>query len=247
MRRTTADDLHVVDAIVVGRQEQGEEDRIVRLLTPQEGLVSAWANRARRPRSPFGLLDLGVGARVTLRRGRGAGDLASLVAVEILAPRLGVRARLERLGPAAVACEAVRGFATTAPDPRLFGCLETALLLLDQHPDDPQSGFLAALLAKLLTFAGLAPALDRCPECGGPPASPMAWWLDGGGAFHVAHLAPDAAGAPRIELTTLAQLAHLRRTPLLDCYAAAGELAPLLALTEHHLGHGLRARMWLQG
>lgn len=236
-----------VDGIVVGRLDQGETDRIVRLLTPDEGLVSVWANRARLAKSPFSTLDLGVRARVGVRARAltAPGDLVTGIGVEVLEARVGIRSRLERLGPAAIACEAAAGLATTAADPRIFGCLETALLLLDRHGDDPGQGFTAALLAKLLTFGGLAPALDRCPVCGQPPVEPMAWFEPGGGAFHVAHLPPDAAGSPRIAVPTLLQLAQLRRIPLLDGYGAHAELAPMLSLVESHLGHALKARAWL--
>ena len=240
-RRTT----ETVDAIVVGRLDQGEDDRIYYLLTAERGRVSAWGNRARRAKSPFVGLDLGVRARVGLRSG--SSDLYTLVGAEVLESRIGLRARLERLGPAAIACEVAGALATTVPDTRLFGCLETALLLLDQHPEDPSDGFLAALLAKLLTFGGLAPALERCPACGEAPALPMAWVPQGGGAFHVDHVPPDVAGSPRIPLEDLAQLAQLRRLPLLQAYGERAAVAPMLALVEAHLGQGLRARVWLQG
>ncbi len=238
-----------VDAIVVGRLDVGEQDRVFRLLTAESGLVSGWANRARAARSPFAVLDLGVRVSVGVRRRPRSevGDLVTITGVQVVEPRIGVRGDLDRLGPAALACELAAGLGTTVPDPRLFGCLETALLLLDQHPELPGTGFLAALVAKLLTFAGLAPALERCPGCGAAPERPMAWFAGGGGAFHVEHLPPDAAGAPRIELEALTTLASLRRMPLLDAYAVAGELAPMLALAEWHLGHSLRARVWLQG
>lgn len=236
-----------MDAIVVGRLDVGEQDRVFRLLTPESGLVSGWANRARAPRSPFTVLDLGVRANVGVReRPRSeVGDLVTITGAQVVEPRIGIRGQLERLGPAALACELAGALATTVPDPRLFGCLETALLLLDQHSETPGPGFLAALVGKLLTFAGLAPALERCPACERPPASPMAWFPGGGGAFHVDHLPPDAAGAPRIEPEALATLAALRRMPLLDAYTLPGDLAPMLALAEWHLGHALRARVWL--
>lgn len=234
-----------LDAIVVGRLDQGEEDRVLRLLTAERGLVSVWANRARRARSPFGALDLGVRAHVGVRT-RGASELATLMGAEVVEARIGLRGRLERLGPAALACEVAGGLATAVPDPRLFGCLETALMLLDRHPDDPAPGFVAALLAKLLTFAGVAPALERCVACGGAPSEPMAWVDHAGGAFHVAHLTPDLAGAPRIDPAELSRLAALRRAPLLDAYAQPADAAPLLALVEAQLGHAMRARVWLQ-
>ncbi len=240
-------ETRTLDGIVVGRQDQGEEDRIVRVLTAEEGLVSVWASRARRARSPFAVLDLAVRVRLTVRGapGKGAGDLHNAVSVEVVEARVGLRTRLERLGPAAVACETAGALATTVPDPRLFGCLETALILLDQHDDDPAPGFLAALLTKLLTFGGVAPALDRCPHCGLPPSTPMAWSEVGGGAFHVHCLPPDAAGAARVDLADLAQLARLRRLPMLDAWAEPAIVGPMLSLVEAHLGHALRARAWL--
>ena len=75
----------------------------------------------------------------------------------------------------------------------------------------------------------------------------MSWVEQGGGAFHVEHVPPDVAGSPRITLDDLAQLARLRRMPLLQAYGEPAVLAPMLALVEAHLGQGLRARVWLQG
>ena len=238
-----------MDGIVVGRLDVGEQDRIIRLLTAHLGLVSAWASRARAPRSPYTTLDLGVRADVGLRaRSRAdGGDLYTLTGVAVTEARVGIRGQLERLGAAAVACEVAGGLATSQADPRLFGCLETALLLLDQHPEPPGDGFVAGLLAKLLTFAGLAPALERCPACGVPPSAPMAWHPSGGGAYHVDHLPPDVAGSPRVDIDALAQLATLRRRPLLDAYLLPGEVGRMLSLAEAHLGHPLRARAWLRG
>jgi hypothetical protein len=48
-------------------------------------------------------------------------------------------------------------------------------------------------------------------------------------------------------LEDLAQLAQLRRLPLLQAYGERAAVAPMLALVEAHLGQGLRARVWLQG
>jgi DNA repair protein RecO (recombination protein O) len=52
------------DGIVVGRQDYGEADRILRLLTPDAGRVAVIARGARSDRSRWASLDIGVRALV---------------------------------------------------------------------------------------------------------------------------------------------------------------------------------------
>ena len=58
--------------IVVGHVDYGEADRIVHLLTPEQGRVAAMARGARKSRKRFGgALDLGNRIRTHISRGKG--------------------------------------------------------------------------------------------------------------------------------------------------------------------------------
>lgn len=190
-------------AIVVGRQDYGEADRILRLLSPEEGRISAMLRGARRRR---GDVDLGCRVRLSLRHGRG--ELDNVAAVDVEDPRASLREGLGRLAAAAYACELCAAFAHAGqPEPRLYGLLETTLLLLDAASADPGPALLPVLEAKLLSFAGLTPVLDRCVACREPLAEPLFYAATG-----VAH-GHCGAGAP-VTLAFVRALEAARRAPL---------------------------------
>jgi DNA repair protein RecO (recombination protein O) len=231
------------DGIVVGRHDFGESDRIVRLLTPGEGRVGVLARGARAGRSRWAVLDLGCHARVRTRPGRG--DLEPLVDVELLDARVHLRSSLGRLSLAAYACELCGALARDGhPEPRLFGLLEMALLLLDAAEADPGPAFRAALEAKALTFAGVAPVLDRCAVCNEPVANEMVFAPSAGGLVHRG-CAPAEAGLRPVTAAHAAALEHARRAPLRDVLDGAlppGPTALLHDAIAHHLGRPLASR-----
>jgi DNA repair protein RecO len=152
-------------AIVVGRQDWGETDRILRLVTAEEGRVGAF-QRGGQKRD--GGLDVGVRARVRWRA-RNEG-LVTLTGAEVEDARLHLRGSFARLALSQYACALTMEFVHEGqPDPRQFALLETALLVLDHASADPQRAFLAAFELKVLTFAGVAPeiirASPRLEEC----------------------------------------------------------------------------------
>lgn len=235
--------------VVVGRQDFGEVDRVVRLLTPDAGVVAVFATGARRARSPYAGLDLGARVRARVREGRG--DLARLAGVEVEDGRVGVRRALGRMVAAAYACEVCGGLgAIGAGDPRLFGLLETALLLLDASVDDPAEAFLAGVEAKALTFAGFAPVLDRCAACGKALEEPLRMDPLAGGAVHAGCVSAGEARREAVSLGLVRALEDARRTPLrelLDSGLPPGPVRVLGDLVEAHLGRALVARRLLDG
>ena len=66
-----------IEGIVVGLVDLGEADRIVRLLTADEGRTSVLARGARGSRRRYGGV-FELGARVQVERGRGRGPLPSV-------------------------------------------------------------------------------------------------------------------------------------------------------------------------
>lgn len=227
-------------AIVVGMQDYAEADRIVRLLSPDHGRVSALARRARASKRRFGgALDIGNRVDAALRPGRGS--LWHVDEVRLVDGRLGAREDLSRLSLLAYACELVSSLARQDhAEPRLFGLLDMACVLLDNMEEPPGDLFRLALEAKALTFAGFTPVLDRCATCGKPVAPPMVLIPAGDGAAHAA-----CQGGIPVDPAFLAALDRARRTPLrdlLDEVAPAGPRWFLADLVEAHAGRALRSR-----
>lgn len=194
-------------AIVVGRQDFGETDRILRLLVPEEGRVSALARSARKK---LGSID--VGARVQVALHHGHGDLDTLSRAELEDGRAHLRTRLGALALGLYACELCASFARAGhPEPRLYGLLETTLLLLDAATEEPGPALLSVLEAKVLTFAGLTPVLDRCAVCGGAPEPPLVFATSAGGLAHA-----RCAGGEPVSLAFVRALEAGRRAPLQD-------------------------------
>lgn len=227
----------------MGRHEYGDTDRIVRFLTPDEGRVGLLARGARAERSRWAVLDLGCRARVRTRPGRG--DLEPLVEVEVSDARVRLRGSLGRLSLAAYACELCGSLAREGqPEPRLFGLLETALLLLDATDADPGAAFRAALEAKALTFAGVAPVLDRCVACAEPLDGAMLFAAGAGGLLH-RRCAGAEANARVVSAEHASALEAARRAPLRDVLDATLPPGPDGLLAEAvaaHLGRPLASR-----
>lgn len=236
--------------IVVGRSDYGELDRVVRLLTADRGRMSAFANGARRARSPYAGLD--VGARVAVQVREGKGDLWRLSGATVEDGRVGLRRSLGRMVQAAYAAEVCGALAQADhPEPRLYGLLETALLLLDAASEDPHPAFLVGVEAKALTFAGFAPVLDRCVACTRPLESPLVLDAVSGGVSHAGCLPGEGReherGIRAVSVTPAFVLAleAARRRPLaesLDLDLPEGPDRVLADAVEAHLGRALVSR-----
>ncbi len=235
------------DAIVVGRQDLGENDRIFRFLTPTTGRLSAVGHGARAARSRWTGLDIGTRARIASRPGRG--DLERLVSVEVDDPRIRLRNGLGRLALAVYACELCGALAREGhAETRLYGLLDTALLLLDATDGDPAPAFCAALEGKALTFAGIAPVLDRCVACADVLEENMAFAPGAGGLVH-ARCAVDAGATWPVSSAVAAALEAARRAPLrdsLDLGLPPGPADVLSRAVTAHLGRPLASRVVLE-
>lgn len=229
------------EAIVLSGMDYGERDRIVRLLLPDLGRISALARRARSDRRRFGAaLDTGNLVEVRVRPGRG--DLWTLEGARLTDGREGTRSDLVRLTLLAYACELCGGLAREEhAEPRLYGLLDMALVLLDAMTQPPGDAFRVGLEAKALTFAGLAPSLARCAHCGEPLEPRMRFHAAGAGA---AHPRCDRHGVP-VSATWLEAVERARRTPLRSLIDEPVPEGPAWALSDAiqaHLGRALRSR-----
>jgi DNA repair protein RecO len=224
--------------IVVARHDVGDHDRVLRLLVAEDGRVGAFLRSARK-KAPAA----GVGARVRVRLRPTRGELETVAAIEVEDPRLGLGRGPVPLAAAAYACELAGSLAQPGhAEPRLFGLLETALLVLDAATGDPGAAFVAAVELKALHCGGFRPVLGRCAACGGaldvaPQFSPSQ-----GGAVHGRCADRGAVATPPEMLAALDAALHAPTATLVDASLPPGPPDLGYRLVVHHLGHALRAR-----
>jgi DNA repair protein RecO (recombination protein O) len=160
------------EAIVLRSFRYGEADRVLHLLSPHLGRVSAISKGARRTHSRLGgRLEPLSHVQVMLRRG--SGEMATVTGADLIAANDAVRTDPARLAVALVGVEAVvRLFPEAAANGRLFSGLARFLevvsttdpeaLARDAGRDPLALGF----CLKLIALAGWAPHLDACAACG---------------------------------------------------------------------------------
>ena len=228
-------------AIVVGLQDHREADRIVRLLIPENGRITALARAARSSTKRFGgALDLGNKLEVTLRPPKSAGGWWGLDSASLEDGRPHIRSDLERLALLAYCTEVCSQLARQDQgEPKLFGLLDMALSLLDAMSHPPSALFRLGLETKALTFAGVGPHLSTCVVCGSAIDDPCTLSPQG-----AAHLGCGIAG-PTVPSAWLQAVELARRTPLrenIDTTAPQGPNWAFAEAIEAHLGRRLRSR-----
>ena len=229
--------------IVVGLVNYGESDRIVKLLTPSDGLVSCMVRGARKSKKRYGgAFDIGNVVETVLKSGRGRLPVVTSVDLSHGHPHL--RGDLVRLTLMSYLIEFVGSLAQEGHEAtKLYGVLQMALLLLDGVTHPPGVLFRWAFEAKALTFAGIAPELRRCSLCARPLEGELVYVNSAGGAAHSA-----CGRGDRLNLDWCQQVEGARRTPL----AGAIDVAPVSGnrwtLHDHLAWHGsrsLRSRVML--
>ncbi len=158
-------------AVILRRFDTGESDQVVWLLTEQRGRLSAFASGARRSKrrfaggiEPFSLVE----ARLEPPR---RGDLWRLAELSPQQSLPGLRASLEAIGCAGLACELCTELSRDSdPAAPLYDLLAAYLRALDAGQRGAAELF--GFLFEALEVAGLQPQLARCARCGGEPKSP---------------------------------------------------------------------------
>jgi len=160
------------EAILLRGVDYGESDRIVHLLTPEGGRLTAIAKAARRSHRRFpGTLD--VFNRLEIRgRRRPRAALALLEQARLIDPFLGLRREAARYALASFLVELLDRMAPEglAPDDakRLFRFGVDALSLLASVGPDRVLRVLLELRA--LDALGIRPELGHCVRCGRAPS-----------------------------------------------------------------------------
>lgn len=151
-------------AIVIGRTNFGEADRIVRLLTREHGKLSGIAKGVRRIKSRLGgHLELLGHVKMMLAEGK---SLEVVTSARLIWYPHNLAANYHRLGQAFMFASMMdRLLEDHQHHPELFDLLLTTLTKLDEGAD-------AALLElwfklQLLRGLGYQPELSRCSVCGG--------------------------------------------------------------------------------
>lgn len=233
-----------LEVVVLRSLRFGEADRILHLLSPTRGRVSAIAKGVRRARSRFGgrLEPFSRVALLLYEPARPRSDLLTVTGADTIASHRRLREDARALDAAARACDAVARLIDSAePQVPAYNLLCSQLALLDADPARAGHAHQLAFRLKLLLAAGLAPQLGACASCGErehlsgfsgaaggvvcPACEASAFPLDAGAhAFLCAALGRPLAQAPG------ADARHLRQAE-----RAIAEMA------EHHAGTRLRA------
>lgn len=155
---------YTVDGIVLRSWKLGEADRIINLLSPNEGLVRGVAKGVRRVGSRFGgRLEPYGHVSAQLYEGR---SLDTITQVELLTPHAGVREDWVASACAATMAEACDHLAQEGERATgMFLLLKDALAVLDAGPPRP-AAVLDAFLLRLAAMEGFRPSLDACVTCG---------------------------------------------------------------------------------
>jgi DNA repair protein RecO (recombination protein O) len=220
----------------------GESDRVVALLTRDEGRTSALARAARRSRKRFGgALETGALLRVEYRHGRG--DLVHLERAEVLDAHPGTLRSLGRVALASTVVELLRELCPElSADPGTFDVAVAALARIDREA--PREELLLAFELHLLGRLGYAPVLEACVATGAPAPAGRSAYFDparGGVVSRAAGGGPLVLGWP----ARRAMIAALEDPdPGVEAWDLESRLAvrrALEAFLSRHLGKKLRS------
>lgn len=155
--------LYSARGIVLRTWRLGEADRIVVLLTAEEGKVRAVAKGVRKTRSKFGGR-LEPTSHVALQLFSGRGDLDIVTQAETLDRFADLRVNPDRFAEASAILEIADAVAPDRdPDRRRYEMLLGALRTIDERPSPL---VVPAFFLKVLNHEGLAPNLAACVRCG---------------------------------------------------------------------------------
>lgn len=155
--------LYRVQGIVIRQRDLGEADRVVLLLTPERGKISAIAKGARRPRSKLaGGLQLFCQGHFQLAAGR---SLEVVTQAQPADPCYRLREDMDRYTHACYVAELVDALTEEGhPVPGVFSLVAETLGALDQGGDP--GTLVRGFEVNLLRALGYGPELDTCVSCG---------------------------------------------------------------------------------
>ncbi|MGB3772929.1 MAG: DNA repair protein RecO [Rhodococcus sp. (in: high G+C Gram-positive bacteria)] len=188
-------------AVVLRQHKLGEADRIVTLLTRNNGLVRAVAKGVRRTTSKFGArLEPFAYIDVQLYPGRNLDIVTQVQTVESFASDIVSDYGRYTTGCAVLETAERLAGEEHAPAPRLHHLTVGALRALASG-DRASELVLDAYLLRAMNYAGWAPALDECAKCAAPGPH-RAFHVAAGGAV-CTHCRPAGASTPAVGVLDL--------------------------------------------
>lgn len=226
--------------VVLRTYKLRESDRIVVIMTAENGKVRAVAKGVRKTKSKFGArLEPMSHVKLLLYRGRELDIVSQAESVEPLSPLL---SSLDRASQGMAAIEAVDQIGLERePNPQLYRMAVGVLRTIAEHPAPLN---VPAFYWKLLRAEGLEPQLDSCVRCGegGEGTDLVAFDLNEGGVLcrscrSGTSISPGALAIMRdIFGGRLQQALAMEESPLTH---EVGTLAT--RALEHHIERRLRA------
>ncbi|MCP4303766.1 MAG: DNA repair protein RecO [bacterium] len=149
--------------IVLRSYPFGEADKVVVLLSPNNGKLRTVAKGIRKTKSRFGgRLETFSHVDLVLYEGR---NLDTITQVSMIEPFHNLRSDLDAVVAAGAMVEIADAVAQeNESSVRLFLLLQRGLRALDKGPEHPD--LVTAFLLKSAEAIGVAPALDQCAGCG---------------------------------------------------------------------------------
>lgn len=226
--------------VVLRTYKLRESDRIVVLMTEQNGKVRAVAKGVRKTRSKFGArLEPMSHVRLLLYRGRELDIVSQAESVEPLSPLL---SSLDRASQGMAAIEAVDQLALERePNPRLY---QMAVGVLRTIAERPGPLTVPAFYWKLLAAEGLEPHLDACVRCGEaePDAQLVAFDLQEGGVLCRACRTGTSISPAALRIMRDVLGGRLNEALALEESPATHEVGALATRAlEHHIERRLKA------
>lgn len=230
--------MHMETAGLVLRSvDYKEADKILTVLTAQNGLMTVKARGCRRRNSPLAAsAQLFVYSRMNLFEYR---DYYTVQEASVLDQFLGVREDVVKLSLAAYFAEVAQSVAVEGEaNADLLSLTLNSLYALDRL-DKPLELVRAAFALRCMAIAGYAPLLDACAVCGLPqPAEPRLHLQegvlhcrdckDGAGPGRSVALTPEMLSAAR-------HIAYGEAKRLFSFRLPPDQLAPFAALTSDYL------------
>ncbi len=226
--------------VVLRTYKLGEADRIIVLMTAENGKVRAVAKGVRKTKSKFGArLEPMSHVRALLYRGRDLDIVNQVEAVEPLTPML---SSLDRVSQGMAAIEAVDQLGLDRePNEQLY---RMAVGVLRTIAKQPSALTVPAFYWKLLAAEGLEPQLDVCVRCGesGPDTPMVSFDLNEGGVLCRACRSGTSVTTPALDIMRAILGGRLNEMLAMPESPATHEVGVLATRAlEHHIERRLKS------
>ena len=166
------------DGLIIREQSIGESDRLVTVLTREQGILRAFVRGAKAMKSrSASSTQLLCYSRLSIYEGREKYIIDDAQPIQVF---FDLRSDLEKLALAQYFCE-LAGLLAPQEEPAedILRLMLNALHLLGNGRREPRQ-VKAVLELRLLAHAGFMPDLTACSVCGGYDGAPMWFHLQGG-------------------------------------------------------------------